>query len=386
MDRDKKIERIIRGWKARQEWQGMYFGPDQDTLRQMAMIAATEVEGPEEWDVGETIPDTQMAVYDSRKVKWERGHHEESDVEVWAAMLRVPELQGYVGTVYERPIEQATRSRTNRTHAPERKTQPTHVEEECPKCGDTGPHKLADVVLLCCACDHIWVRHGEQCRIEHPTYGFVCDRVRGHYLSNGPEGKRTWHYDSSVGHSFDNEWRSTADERPAPVRRKTQEWCPKCSDNGPHTVDEFTHEAVCAACENVWVETPARCDAYHPEYGFSCCRVKGHRVHTDQQETWHYDPVGHWFNGVGTSTADKRPTEEPPAPDQKATAAYLTVLGDAAAVLDAAHTTLNRVGQAYRQKRGFNAALCHTAESNATLCDQASTTINSLIKAEERKA
>jgi hypothetical protein len=289
MDRDKKIERIIRGWKARQEWQGMYFGPDQDTLRQMAMIAATEVEGPEEWDLGETIPDTQMAVYDSRKVKWERGHHEESDVEVWAAMLRVPELQGYVGTVYEAPVE-PTMTRT---------------------------------------------------RIAPPM---------------------------------------------APARRTTQEWCPKCSDNGPHTVDEFTHEAVCAECENVWVETPARCDAYHPEYGFSCCRVKGHRVHADQQETWHYDPVGHWFNGVGTSTADKPPAEEPAAPDQTATAVYLTVLGDAAAVLDSAQTTLNKVSDAYRHKRGFNAALCHTAESNATLCDQASKTINSLIKAEERKA
>jgi hypothetical protein len=292
MDRDKRVARIVRGWHARQEWQGIGYGLDRDTLREMAMIAVTEEDGPEEWDLGETIPSGQRIVHDCRRVQWERGSHQEDDRDVWVAILADHELQDYVGTVYERPIEQATRSRTTRR----------------------------------------------------------------------PE------------------------QAPAPVRRTTQEWCPKCSNQGPHTVDEFTHEAVCADCENVWVEAAARCAAYHPEYGFTCCRVKGHRVHADQQETWHYDPVGHWFDGVGTSTADKPPAEEPAAPDQTATAVYLTVLGDAAAVLDSAQTTLNKVSDAYRHKRGFNAALCHTAESNSTLCDQASKTIKSLIKAKERKS
>lgn len=112
MDRDKKIDRIVRGWYDTQTRTGLQFGLDRDTLAAMASLALDAADGPEEWEPGETIPTTQHTVYDNRWIQWERASIE-SDGDAWSATLTDADFQNQVGTVYERPAVQG-----DRTHGP----------------------------------------------------------------------------------------------------------------------------------------------------------------------------------------------------------------------------------------------------------------------------
>jgi hypothetical protein len=107
MDRDKKIDRIVRGWEAR----GFQPGLDSEEMRGIAAIALDAAEGPEEWVPGETIPAELNHVYDDRQIQWVRQVDGDGDAtDEWTATLRHTELQDHVGTVYERPVEVADRT------------------------------------------------------------------------------------------------------------------------------------------------------------------------------------------------------------------------------------------------------------------------------------
>ena len=108
MDRDKKIDRIVRDWEARGFKPG---GLDSEEMRGIAAIALDALEGPEEWASDEAIPNAQDAVYDDRQIEWHRQYESEHDGDVWTATLYHTEFQNRVGTVYEHPVEL-----TDRTH------------------------------------------------------------------------------------------------------------------------------------------------------------------------------------------------------------------------------------------------------------------------------
>lgn len=104
MDRDKKIDRIVRSWEAR--W--FKTGLDNEEMRGIAAIALDAAEGPEEWGADEKI--THDTVYDDRQIQWTRQFDAERDCEVWIAAVPHTDFQNQVGTVYERPVEPIDRA------------------------------------------------------------------------------------------------------------------------------------------------------------------------------------------------------------------------------------------------------------------------------------
>lgn len=99
VNRDERVELVMRQWNAHQEWLGKGYGPGLNTLRAMAEAAVIGLFGPRTWHPGNVIPDG-VTVRDSRGLRWHRDVLG-NGTQVRVCNVPIDRFQELVGTVDE---------------------------------------------------------------------------------------------------------------------------------------------------------------------------------------------------------------------------------------------------------------------------------------------
>jgi len=161
--RDELIASVMRQWNAHQEWLGKGYGPDLNTLREMAEVAVMGLTEVRRWTIKDTIPDDAHVVGDECERTWIRVVRRDGS-RGWSCFVlesRFPEL---VGDVYEIPD---WRGQERRELAPPRCA--AHGDAGCTWCAQTAPGGLEGGRCLGCDVYAETGMHWDTCPHRIPT-------------------------------------------------------------------------------------------------------------------------------------------------------------------------------------------------------------------------
>ncbi|MCA1695757.1 MAG: hypothetical protein LC749_14085 [Actinobacteria bacterium] len=445
-DRNEAVARIMRAWGR--DHGGQTRGVSGDSLEALADAAVQAMNGPREWEPGDTIPEDVDRVIAS-ELTWARDvlptggpgwicyaaeatvlgltgqatevrdtsrepgltlcGHPHPQLEVVCDAIHHPLSRGQ----HRSSTHGITWSEFRRDAEPEAAKCMAHGDPQCTWCAQTAPGGLEDG--RCTGCD-VFAETGmhwdtcqhrvrtpppdEQCRAGNTDYPELrCDLMAGH---------STDHEDSKQGAG----WSESVAKLPAcGAKNPRYDWT--CDRSSGHSANEETRWHYDSTRDRFWSAngeketTPELCGAQHRKGALvlTCNLPAGHRNADVDAKDWHEDttqaPV--WLD-------DEDPTETTPdatcnhdlsaltqatiyrckcgtyfahsgaqlIPADTAAQTYRNVLADTTQILRRAEETLRAVSTAYRQRSGWNVALCHRAEGSAHSCEQAVAALDEL--------